>query len=107
SGLTGYTPPALTITHPNPIISRGAQVFAMPSTGAAAVVDGIYHSGGWIAGRPTDAAPAWVAIKLTPGPTRVLVSWDDTGTYDYQTPTSKSVYGQPAAYSIEASANST
>ena len=72
-----------------------------PARGAASIVDGIYHSGGWIAGKPTDAAPAWVAIKLTPGPTRVLVTWDDTGTYDYKTPTSKSVYGQPAAYSIE------
>ena len=104
---TGYTPPALTITRPNPIVSRGAQVFAMPSTGAASIVDGTYHSGGWIAGRPTDAAPAWVAIKLTAGPTRVLVSWDDTGTYNYKTPTTKSVYGLPAAYSIEVSADST
>src|SRR5688572_3235232 len=75
SGLVGYTPPALTITRPNPIVSRGAQVFAMPNTQAAAVVDGTYHAGGWIAGKPTDAAPAWIAIKLAPGPTRVLVSW--------------------------------
>jgi len=107
SGLTGYVPPALTITHPNPIVSRGAQVFAMPDSGTASIVDGKYHAGGWIAGKPTDAAPAWVAIKLAPGPTRVLVSWDDTGTYDYKTPTTKSVYGQPAAYSIQVSADST
>ena len=107
TGLAGYTPPALTITHPNPIVSRGAQVFAMPDNGAASIVDGKYHAGGWIAGTPTDAAPAWVAIKLTATPSRVLVSWDDTGTYDYKTPPDKTVYGQPAAYSIQVSADST
>ena len=26
--------------------------------------------------------------KLAAGPTRVLVSWDDTGTYNYKTPPS-------------------
>src|SRR6476620_8968852 len=63
-----YTPPALKLSHPNPIISRGAQVFSMPANGAA-VVDGTYHNGGWTAGSPTTAAPAWVAIKLAAGPT--------------------------------------
>src|SRR5262245_38079266 len=59
----GYVPPALKLSHPNPIISRGAQVFSMPANGNA-VVNGAYHNGGWAAGKPTDAAPAWVAIKL-------------------------------------------
>src|SRR5687767_12544138 len=54
SGLTGYIPPTLTITTPNPIVSRGAQVFAMPDSGTASIVDGKYHAGGWIAGKPTD-----------------------------------------------------
>jgi acyl-CoA thioesterase I len=107
AGTDAYSPPTLTITHPSPIVSRGAQVFAMPNTGTASVVDGTYHAGGWIAGKPTDAAPAWVALKLAATPTRVLVSWDDTGTYDYKTPPDKAVYGQPAAYSIEVSADST
>jgi acyl-CoA thioesterase I len=107
SGLVGYVPPALPMTHPNPIVSRGAQVFASPTSGAASVVDGKYHTAGWIAGRPTEAAPAWVAIKVAAGPTRVLVSWDDSGTYDYKTPMSKAVYGQPGAYSIQVSADST
>src|SRR6478735_90249 len=60
-----YTPPALKLSHSNVIISRGAQVFSAPA-GGAAVVDGTYHNGGWNAGSPTTAAPAWVAIKLAP-----------------------------------------
>src|SRR3954451_12672149 len=78
-----YAPPALTLSHPNPIISRGAPVFSLPA-GGAAVVTAPYHNGGSDAGSPTPAAPAWVAIKLTAGPTRILVSWDDGGTYNYK-----------------------
>src|SRR5690349_20301806 len=60
-----YTPPALKVQHPNLLISHGAQAFAMPAPGSAvAVVNGAYHNGGWNAGTPTSAAPAWVAIKL-------------------------------------------
>jgi lysophospholipase L1-like esterase len=97
------------ITRPNPIISRSvaaAQVFSSPA-GGAAVRDGTYHNGGWNAGVPTEAAPSWVAMKLTPGPTRVLVVWDDGGTYNYQDPTTATVYGFPAAYHIDVSADST
>jgi lysophospholipase L1-like esterase len=101
-----YTPPALKLTHPNPIISRGAMVFSSPA-GGAAVVNGTYHNGGWNAGKPTTAAPAWVAIKLTAGPTRILVSWDDGGTYNYEDPAGTTVYGLPADYRFEVSSNST
>jgi lysophospholipase L1-like esterase len=102
-----YTPPALKLSHPNPIISRGALVFASPATGAPAVVNGVYHVGGWNAGSPTSATPAWVAIKLTAGPTRVLVSWDDNGTYNYEDPAGTTVYGFPADYRFEVSSDST
>jgi lysophospholipase L1-like esterase len=101
-----YVPPALKLAHPNPIISRGAQVFSLPA-GGAAVVNGTYHNGGWNAGSPTSAAPAWVAIKLTAGPTRVLVSWDDGGTYDYKDPAGTPVYGLAADYHFEVSSDST
>jgi acyl-CoA thioesterase-1 len=96
------------ITRPNPIISRVplAQVFSSPA-GGAAVRDGVYHAGAWNAGTPTDAAPAWVALKLAAGPTRVLVSWDDGGTYNYQDPATQIVYGLPAAYHIDVSPDST
>jgi acyl-CoA thioesterase I len=101
-----YVPPALKLSHPNPIISRGAQVFSSPS-GGAALVNGTYHGAGWNAGSPTAAAPAWVAIKLAAGPTRILVSWDDNGTYDYETAADKAVYGLPGDYSLHVSNNST
>jgi lysophospholipase L1-like esterase len=101
-----YTPPALNLSHSNVIISRGAQVFSAPA-GGAVVVDGTYHNGGWNAGSPTTAAPAWVAIKLAPGPTRILVSWDDGGTYNYKDPAGTTVYGLAADYHFEVSADST
>jgi len=96
----------LKLSHPNPIISRGSQVFSFPA-GGAAVVNGAYHNGGWNAGKPTSAAPAWVAIKLAAGPTRILVSWDDGGTYNYQDPAGTTVYGLPADYHFDVSADST
>ena len=52
-----YVPPALKLSHPSPIISRAAPVFASPATGPAVVI-GVYHGGGWNAGSPTTAAPA-------------------------------------------------
>jgi acyl-CoA thioesterase-1 len=92
---------------PNPIISRRKMVYSSPA-GGAALVDGLYHNGGWSAGVPTAAAPAWAAINLGAGPTRVLVSWDDGGTYNY-TPNiyDTANYGFPSAYEIDVSADST
>src|SRR5215468_3454094 len=80
-GAGSYTPPALKVQHPNLMISKGAQAFSMPVNGNA-VVNGAYHNGGWTV--PVASLPAWVAIKLTAGPTRILVSWDDGGTYNYR-----------------------
>ena len=101
-----YTPPALKLSHPNPIISRGVQVFSSPA-GGAAVVNGTYHGGGWNAGSPSAATPSWVAIKLAAGPTRILVSWDDNGTYNYQDAAGTAVYGLAADYHFEVSSDST
>jgi acyl-CoA thioesterase-1 len=91
---------------PNPIISRNKTTFSSPA-GGAAVVDGVYHNGGWSIVGPTTQAPGWVAIRIGAGPTRVLVSWDDGATYNYRTVTTELVYGMPAAYHIDVSANST
>jgi lysophospholipase L1-like esterase len=105
-GGSSYTPPALTIAHPNPIISRAAQVFSSPPNGNF-VVNGQYHNGGWPAGAPNTASPSWVAIKLTATPTTILASWDDGGTYDYKDPSTTTVYGLPADYHFEVSPDST
>jgi acyl-CoA thioesterase-1 len=106
-----YVPPALKLSHPNPIISRGAMTAASMAgsstiVSAASVVNSVYHCCGFNAGSPTAAAPAWIAIKLAAGPTRILVSWDDNGTYDYKKP-GMPVYGEPADYHFEVSADST
>jgi lysophospholipase L1-like esterase len=93
------------ITHPNPIISRTAQVFSSPAGAAPAINDGAYHNGGWTI--RAASLPAWVAFKLAAGPTRILFSWDDGGTYNYQDLPTATVYGLPAAYRIEVSADST
>src|SRR4029079_11774372 len=49
--------------------------------------------------------PASVAINLGPGPTRLLVQWDDGGTYNYKDPTT--VYGLPMGYTIDVSGDTT
>jgi acyl-CoA thioesterase I len=94
------------IQHPNPIISRGAVTFSQPANGNL-VVDGNYHSNGWYIPTVSADAPAWVAIQLTAGPTRLLLSWDDGGTYNYQDMPGVTVYGLPGAYHIDVSADST
>jgi len=94
-------PPPL-IAHPNPIISRGQAVF--PAS-ASAVVDGAYHNGGWT----TRAAnlPASAAIDIGAGPTRLLVQWDDGGTYNYKDLPGVTVYGFPMGYTIDVSGDTT
>ena len=94
--------PAPLITHPNPIISRNQPAFPVP---AQLVNNTTYHDGGWT----TKVAnlPASAAIKVGVGPTRVLVQWDDGGTYNYKDLAGTTVYGLPAAYTIDVSAAST
>jgi acyl-CoA thioesterase-1 len=95
------TPPPL-IAHPNPIISRGKTV--VPAQ-ANLVNNGRYHDGGWTT-RVT-ALPASAAINIGAGPTRLLVQWDDGGTYNYKDPAGTPVYGLPMAYTIDVSADGT
>ena len=97
----GTAPPPL-IAHPNPIISRGKTVFPAAS---AAVNNMTYHDGGWT----TRVAnlPASAAINVGAGPTRLLVQWDDGGTYNYKDPPGTTVYGLPLGYTIDVSGDST
>ena len=94
------------VQRPNPLLSRGATTFSEPA-GGAAVVDANYHSNGWYVPTVSAEAPAWVALRLTEGPTRVLLSWDDGGTYNYQDAAGVTVYGLPGAYHVDVSADST
>src|SRR6478735_3664637 len=66
-----YTPPALKLSHSNVIISHSTQIFSTP-TNSTTIINNTYHNNDWNADSPTTTAPAWVAIKLAPGPTRIL-----------------------------------
>jgi lysophospholipase L1-like esterase len=87
---------------PAPLVSRGRRVTAS-SPGARALVDGVYRDRTWGGGAPSEAAPAWAAIRVGPGPTRVLVSWTSSHNHDYR----ERFYGAPVDYRIETSADST
>jgi acyl-CoA thioesterase I len=87
---------------PTPLISRGARVRAS-RPGADVLVDGVYRGPAWAGGYPTAAAPAWVAIRIGAGPTRLLLSWTSSHNHDYR----DLFYGAPVDYRIETSADST
>ena len=87
---------------PAPLISRGRPV-AASRPGASVLVDGIYRADAWAGGIPSEAAPAWVAIRIGPGPSRVLLSWTSSHNHDYR----DLFYGAPVDYRIETSVDST
>ncbi len=87
---------------PAPLVSRGRPV-AASRPGAGVLVDGVYRHHAWCGGVPSDAAPAWVAISIAPGPTRVLLSWTSSYNHDYR----DLFHGAPVDYRIETSADST
>ena len=93
------------ISHPNPRISVGLNVAASDGvTGAELLVDGQYHHGGSCSfGLPTADAPAWAAIEVGSGPSRLLLLWHDPGWNEYDNVGA----GAPAAYRIETSGDST
>jgi lysophospholipase L1-like esterase len=90
------------ITHPNPIISQRNMRYPVS---AAAVNDNNYHNGGWTT-KLTDL-PAAAAIMIGAGPTRLLVQWDDGGTYNYKDTVGTTVYGFPMGYTIDVSGDTT
>ncbi len=94
--------------NPNPIISLGkpvAGVTAQQFQNPAGMVDGIFGTFAttWSGGYPTPAVPAWVAINVGTGPTRVLLQWNAGGNYNYQ----ETDFGGPGNYTIQTSSNST
>ncbi len=88
----------------NPLVSAGRPVVASSGvTNKDRLVDGVYgSSGNCIFGVPTESAPAWAAIDLVPGPSRVLLIWKDRGTAAY----TEVRAGAPLAYQIETSGDS-
>ncbi len=88
---------------PAPLVSRGRKV-AASAPGAERLVDGIYRAGpSWGGGFPSPEKPAWAAIRIGRGPTRLLVSWTSSHNHDYF----EQFYGAPVDYRIETSADST
>jgi acyl-CoA thioesterase-1 len=92
---------------PTPLISRGKRVVGSSSfhPPAAVVVDGQYrtYAGTWSAGTPTASSKPWVAIEIGPGPTRLILAWSASGSYNYD----ETDYGSPGSYRIETSSDST
>lgn len=99
-------PPALEgpegLLRPAPLVSRGCPV-AASARGAEVLVDGLYRTDAWGGGRPTPERPAWAAIRLPAGLTRVLVSWTSSHNHDLF----EQFYGAPRDYRLETSADST
>jgi acyl-CoA thioesterase-1 len=101
--------------NPNPLISLGKPTAGSPATFAGfpqssgTMVDGIFraYSTGWHGGYPTPESPAWVAINLGPGPTRVLLEFNCGGNPEYQAKEQEPDYGSPRNYAIYTSPDST
>jgi acyl-CoA thioesterase I len=89
----------------NPLLSRGKRVVGWsPVRFAEAknVNDGDPRTT-WDGGKPTPERPAWVALDIGRGPTRVLLTWSAAGSFNYD----ETDYGSPGAYRIETSPDST
>jgi len=87
---------------PNPIISRGKPTASM-QTGAATVVDGKYKNDSWQGGNPSVGSPARLAIHVGGGYSRLLLSWNAGGSYNYL----ETDFGSPLDYHLEVSGDST
>lgn len=86
-----------------PLVSRNKKVQSSKrGTNADALVDGSYKSNTWAAGRPTKEKPSWVAIDVGPGPTKLLLNWTASGSFNHN----ETTYGGPGPYRIEVSADS-
>jgi lysophospholipase L1-like esterase len=88
---------------PAPLLSRGKRLATSTGDGAP-LVDGVYRTGAkWGGGKPSPERPAWAAIEVGRGPTRLLLSWTSSGNHDYW----DQLYGAPVDYRIEVSGDST
>lgn len=87
-----------------PIISRGKPVVASQrGKRPENLVDGKYREGVWEAGTPSAEKPSWVAFDVGAGPTKLLLAWTASGSFNHN----ETTYGGPGSYRIEVSADST
>jgi acyl-CoA thioesterase-1 len=93
------------LSAPSPLVSVDKPATASDSVvDLERLVDGRYSSGAACSfGLPTPDAPAWAAIEVGSGPSRVLVTWQDPGAGPYDDVRG----GAPADYRIETSDDST
>jgi lysophospholipase L1-like esterase len=88
---------------PTPLLGRCARV-AASGRGAEALVDGRYRTAeAWAGGIPAPGEPAWAALRIGRGPSRLLVSWTSSHNHDWF----ERFHGAPADYRVEVSADST
>ncbi|OGS27587.1 MAG: hypothetical protein A2297_03650, partial [Elusimicrobia bacterium RIFOXYB2_FULL_48_7] len=89
---------------PNPIISRGRPAYASSdASNAYLVTNGSYtdsSSGRWL----PSSVPAWIAVNVGSGYSRVLLSWNNGTVLNYADTAS---YAGPRDYTILTSADST
>ncbi len=101
-------PPPPPAASSNPLISRGLTSASSPGayTSSTAINDGIYGTfdGTWIV--PGTAQPAWIAIRMPAGPSRVLLSWENAANFDWNL-VNEPNYGAPGDYTIATSTDST
>jgi lysophospholipase L1-like esterase len=94
------------LAKPNPNVSvgkTGADVtFSAGVTGAAYAFDGLYHQTGVLLtpGTPAANTPAWVAVHVGSGISKLLLTWIDNAYGEFNAPAAA-----PLAYVIEASAS--
>jgi len=90
------------VLRPTPLISLGAWTTgSRPDT--VRLVDGRFRGASWGGGAPTEARPAWAAIRLQRPYRKLLLSWTSSHNHDYF----EQFYGAPRDYRIETSADST
>ncbi|MBX5458897.1 MAG: hypothetical protein IRZ31_18545 [Thermogemmatispora sp.] len=103
---TGGSQPTPTQARASPLISAGKPVFCSANDdgpgGPAALVDG--HYGNWAFWHGTQRSlPAWCAIHVGSGPSRLLLVWASDYVFDYLSDNGSA----PRSYTLAVSANST
>lgn len=88
----------------NPIISRGKPTFTNAGSSCPAVVDGNYGDWpAWRPGLPSPGNPAWLAVNVGSGYSRLLLTWTSSYNYNYN----DTRWGAFGDYLIQTSADST